>query len=752
MSALERRNGVLGLHFMEEFSGGFTVLGKLTLVLFIVILAAEAPFSAKGLNADGNALLDFKNGITSDPDKYLQSWNTADATPCNWNGIICKTIQGVSEEQVVEINLSRNALGGTISPRLGDLEYLISMNLGTNRLTGQIPKELFHARLNLTLLDLSNNALSGDIPAAIRNVGQYLQVLDLSGNELTGLPEDIRYCYRLQRLLLSKNNITSVLPIGLGSNLTELQRLDLSMNRFSGPIPDDFGNLTSIKGTLNLSNNHLSGSIPQSLANLRDVFIDLRNNNLSGPIPPDSYFQSLGETAFLGNAALCGAPLKTDCAPSPSPSSANSSTAAEAHSSSKKRLSKGAVIGIAVGCGVLGLLMATLVFCFFVRKLAMAKKTLTLSRSDNGLRGFLCSWRESASEAKSGEEEDDEGDLVHLTGVLSFTLEELLRASAYVLSKSGVGIVYKAVLDEGTVVAVRRLGVAGGEQRHKEFEAEVKAIAQVRHPNIVCLHSYSWTVDEKLLIYDYLSNGSLETALHGGRSEGLKGPLSWEVRIRIARGVAQGLAHIHECSPRKQYIHGDIKPGNILLDAFLEPRIADFGLQRLLALAQPAPVTEFGSTRGDSGTRLSPTAAAAAVALPEFGRRSESPKGAAQMVAPFLVGVYQAPEATNAKRFTQKSDVYSFGVVLLELLTGRSPFKQLAGGDLDLVSWMRMALLEKRALSEMFDPFLLKTANNQQSRMIESLQVALACIAVNPESRPKMKQIAEFFDLQTSNS
>lgn len=114
----------------------------------------------------------------------------------------------------------------------------------------------------------------------------------------------------------------------------------------------------------------------------------------------------------------------------------------------------------------------------------------------------------------SGEEEEAEGELVHLSGVLSFSLEELLRASAYVLGKSGVGIVYKAVLDEGTVVAVRRLG-AGGEQRRKEFEAEVKTIANVRHPNIVCLHSFSWTTDEKLLIYDYLSNGSLEMELHG---------------------------------------------------------------------------------------------------------------------------------------------------------------------------------------------------------------------------------------------
>jgi serine/threonine protein kinase len=87
---------------------------------------------------------------------------------------------------------------------------------------------------------------------------------------------------------------------------------------------------------------------------------------------------------------------------------------------------------------------------------------------------------------------------------------------------------------------------------------------------------------------------------------GRKGsPLTWEVRIRIARGVAHGLAHIHEYSSQKQYVHGDVKPGNILLDAFLESRIADFGLQRLLALAQPAPVTEFGGTGGDNGTRIS---------------------------------------------------------------------------------------------------------------------------------------------------
>ena len=140
----------------------------------------------------------------------------------------------------------RNALEGTISPRLGELGYLQVVDLSANKFTGQIPGELFKG-LNLTQLDLSNNDLSGDVPVEIGNVGEHLQVLELRGNGLTGLPEDISYCYRLQQLDLSDNNITSLLPTGLGSNLTQLERLDLSTNRFSGTIPDDFGSLTALK-------------------------------------------------------------------------------------------------------------------------------------------------------------------------------------------------------------------------------------------------------------------------------------------------------------------------------------------------------------------------------------------------------------------------------------------------------------------------------------------------------------------------
>jgi hypothetical protein len=105
-------------------------------------------------------------------------------------------------------------------------------------------------------------------------------------------------------------------------------------------------------------------------------------------------------------------------------------------------------------------------------------------------------------------------DLVPLDAQVAFDLDELLKASAFVLGKGGIGIAYKVVLEDGYTLAVRRLG-EGGSQRFKEFQTEVEAIGKLRHPNVVTLRAYYWSVDEKLLIYDYIPNGSLDTALHG---------------------------------------------------------------------------------------------------------------------------------------------------------------------------------------------------------------------------------------------
>lgn len=296
-------------------------------------------------------------------------------------------------------------------------------------------------------------------------------------------------------------------------------------------------------------------------------------------------------------------------------------------------------------------------------------------------------------------------------------LDELLRASAYVLGKSGLGIVYKVVLGNGVPVAVRRLG-EGGEQRYKEFAAEVQAIGKVKHPNIVKLRAYYWAPDEKLLISDFISNGNLATALRG--RNGQPSPnLSWSIRLRIIKGTARGLAYLHECSPRK-FVHGDIKPSNILLDMDFQPHISDFGLNRLISITGNNP-----STGGFMGG-----------ALP-YLKPSQTEK----------TNNYKSPEArVPGCKPTQKWDVYSFGVVLLELLTGKSPDSSPAASTSmevpDLVRWVRKGFEQESPLSEMVDPSMLHEVQAKKE-VLAAFHVALQCTEGDPEVRPRMKTISE---------
>ncbi|KAL0332187.1 UNVERIFIED_CONTAM: putative LRR receptor-like serine/threonine-protein kinase [Sesamum calycinum] len=196
---------------------------------------------------------------------------------------------------------------------------------------------------------------------------------------------------------------------------------------------------------------------------------------------------------------------------------------------------------------------------------------------------------ESISESTSSESEDTEishknqemrqknGALVTVDGEKQLELETLLKASAYILGASGSSIMYKAVLDDGTTLAVRRIG-ENGVERFRDFENQVRVIAKLVHPNLVRIRGFYWGTDEKLIIYDFVPNGSLANARY--RKAG-SSPchLPWEMRLKIAKGVARGLFYIHE----KKHVHGNLKPSNILLGPDMEPKIGDFGLERLVA-------------------------------------------------------------------------------------------------------------------------------------------------------------------------
>ncbi|KAF9677802.1 hypothetical protein SADUNF_Sadunf08G0145600 [Salix dunnii] len=756
------------------------------------------------LTPDGLALLSLKSAVDqTSAGSAFSDWNEDDPTPCRWTGVWCMNITGLPDPHVVGIAISGKNLRGYIPSELGNLIYLRRLNLHNNNFYGSIPDQLFNAT-SLHGLFLYGNNLSGSLPPSICNLPR-LQNLDLSNNSLSGsLPQNLNSCKQLQRLILAKNKFSSPIPAGIWPELDNLVQLDLSDNAFNGSIPNDIGELKSLSNTLNLSFNHLSGRIPKSLGNLPiTVSFDLRSNNFSGEIPQTGSFANQGPTAFLDNPLLCGFPLHKSCkGPArSSPGTRNSTPVSDKNP--KKGLSPGLIILIsvanAVGVAFLGLVI---VYIYWKKKDDSNGCSCTGERKFGGNeKSHMCSLCYCANGLRIEESdlEDQEkvgrgkpeGELVAIDKGFTFELDELLKASAYVLGKSGLGIVYKVVLDNGIPVAVRRLG-EGGEQRYKEFVAEAQAIGKVKHPNVVKLRAYYWAPDEKLLISDFISNGNLANALRAvngigevprpgnGDDDGMlwnswisnhsvmrwyilsprilplgehslsidhclnpclpfnhegiatnkkklftgrngqPSSLSWSTRLRIAKGTARGLAYLHECSPRK-FVHGDIKPSNILLDNKFEPYISDFGLNRLINITGNNPSSSGGFMGG---------------ALPYLKSvQTERPDN------------YRPPEArVLGNRPTQKWDVYSFGVVLLELLTGKSPeLSPSASTSIevpDLVKWVRKGFEEENPLSDMVDPLLLQEVHAKKE-VIAVFHVALACTEADSEVRPRMKTVSE---------
>ncbi|TYI30113.1 hypothetical protein ES332_A05G362500v1 [Gossypium tomentosum] len=688
------------------------------------------------LNNEGYALLSFKNSIYEDPEGSLSNWNSSHDNPCSWNGIACK------EQRVVSISIPNNKLRGFLPSALGSLFDLRHLNLRNNKLFGAFPVELLEVE-GLQSLVLYGNSLSESLPNQIGKL-KYLQTLDLSENFFNGsLPSSIVQCKRLRTLDLSQNNFTGSLPNGFGTGLVSLENLDLSFNKFNGSIPWDFGNLSSLQGTVDLSHNLFTGLIPGSLGDLPEkVYIDLTYNNLSGPIPQKGALMNRGPTAFFGNPGLCGPPLKNPCsldttgATSPSSHPLLQDNNSTGNLADKERgLSKGAVIAIIVsdiiGVCILGMLLS---YCCSIVCVCDNDKDDHgdgFEKGRNG-KGCLC-FRKVELETLS--EDLEQYDLVLLDTQLAFDLDELLKASAFVLGKSGTGIMYKVVLDDGLILAVRRLG-EGGSQRFKEFRTDVEAIGKLRHPNIVTLRAYYWSVDEKLLIYDYVPNGSLALALHGKAGMVSVTPLSWPVRLKIIKGIAKGLVYLHEFSPKK-HVHGDLKPSNILLDQNMESRISDFGLGQLAGIAGNSPIMQSDRMLSDEPQ--------------ERLQKSASSEATAIYSSTNLRSFYQAPEALKVVKPSQKWDVYSYGVILLAMLTGKYPVVCVGNSEMNLVHWIQLCIEEKKNLLDVLDPYLAPDADEEEE-IIAVLKITMACVHSSPERRPTMRHVFDALERLTRST
>ncbi|KAK7255765.1 hypothetical protein RIF29_29184 [Crotalaria pallida] len=521
-------------------------------------------------------------------------------------------------------------------------------------------------------LQLPRAGLSGPIPPNTLSRLTALRTLSLISNNITGFfPSGFSELKNLTYLYLQFNKFSGPLPLGflLWNNLSVA---NLSNNYFNGSIPLSVSNLTHLT-SLVLANNSLSGEIPDlNIPSLQELH--LANNNFSGVVPES--LQRFPSWAFSGNN-LTSADALPPAFPVQSPN---------AHPTKKtKGLKESALFGIIIAVCLLGfaVIAAFVILCCYGKwgedgqSVKSHKKSISLKKESPKIR--------------------DTNKIVFFEGCnLAFDLEDLLRASAEVLGKGTFGTVYKAALEDTTTLVVKRLKEVTVGKR--EFEQLMEVVGRIRHDNVSPLRAYYYSKEEKLMVYDYYEQGSVYAMLHGKRGEG-RVSLDWDSRLRIAIGVARGIAYVHTQHGGK-LINVNLKASNIFLNSQGYGCVSDIGLE---ALTCPIPA---------------PASRAAG---------------------------YLAPEVIDARKATLASDVYSFGVLLLELLTGKSP-AHAAGGEevVHLVRWVNSVVREEWT-AEVFDVELLRYPNIEEE-MVGMLQIGMACVVRVPDQRPTMSQVVTMME------
>ncbi|KAM2731482.1 hypothetical protein EV2_035137 [Malus domestica] len=300
---------------------------------------------------------------------------------------------------------------------------------------------------------------------------------------------------------------------------------------------------------------------------------------------------------------------------------------------------------------------------------------------------------------------------------LKFSMEEVVKATKnfsadLVVGDGGFGLVYKAQLSDGLTVAIKKLD-PDAFQGFREFQAEMETLGKLRHPNIVKMLGYCVSGADRILIYEFISKGNLDRWLNdssstdgGGYDDapGLRLPLSWKTRIKIVRGVANGLAYLHGLE--KPIIHRDIKASNVLLDKDFEAHIADFGLARRMDSSQSHVSTQFAGTMG-----------------------------------------YMPPEYKEGfTGATVRADVFSFGILMLEVATGRRPNLPTVhdGNEMGLVEWARKMVEQNRQM-EMVDSGISKE-DLDEGGVQEYFSIAILCACEISRQRPAMKEVIEMLN------
>ncbi|KAG5226263.1 inactive leucine-rich repeat receptor protein [Salix suchowensis] len=494
----------------------------------------------------------------------------------------------------------------------------------------------------------------------------------LSGKGLKGqFPLGLEHCKSLMSLDFSHNKLQGPIPSSISKRLPYITSLDLSYNNFSGEIPTNISNC-SFLNSLKLDHNQLTGNIPPEIGLLERIkFFSVANNHLSGPVPNFTHV-NLYDDSFANNAGLCGKPLKK-C------------------SSHQRKFDYSFKGGFVIGYLVFSISVAICFTSYCVPWVyaGEGKKKITIL----GMMMLMRRRKHKITEdGQAGSSLLEEG-----TKEVS-TLEKRVTRMSYAdlndatdsfsennaIGQGKVGILYKASLPNGYVLAVKKLHAF--QFLEEQFISELKILGSLRHINLLPLLGFCIEQNKRFLVYEYMPNGNLYDWLHP-KEESQEKVMEWGVRVKIAIGLARGLAWIHQNCHTVRVIHLDISSKCILLDRNFQPKLSNFGEAMLMSSTCTSSVNS------------------------ELWEMA------------FV-----------------KEDVQGFGVVLLELITRVDPRNMTDSSNNILDEW-NDHLLSSSSSSGAIDKSLI--GRGFDADIFQLLKVACRCVDPVPDRRPTMLQVYE---------
>ncbi|GJP66106.1 hypothetical protein CLOP_g23025 [Closterium sp. NIES-67] len=611
-------------------------------------------------------------------------------------------------ESLHSIAMDDNQLTGLLPPELGDLPNLSAIYVANNKLEGPIP-DSYSKLESLMYLDVSyNEGVNGTIPEFLGRMPR-IQSIAFEYCDLTGpLPANLGELQHIVEMFLDNNQLTGDIPPSFGQLVT-LNKLYLNHNMLSGGIPTELCQLTNVYD-LNLARNQLQGTIPACLTQLPHLAtLTLSMNLLTGPVP-EVTSTNVVHFEYNGNCLdnvpdqqeVCNAasPPTTDGTTPPttdgsttSPPPTDGTTTDGSSSTTTDTASQGSPppaaesppIPLSVfnatssqgGTPVAGIVTIAVFTTVLVALIAAA---------------FCLSWHQKHSE---GHNRSDQ------LPVAEYSLSKIKKATrnfTTIYGRGSFGMVYLAedfFRDQPEPRAIIKRAHDPQKLGEFLFKCKVEVLARARHRYLVNLLGYCVGKGERILVYEYLSNGTLFDRLHRPELE----PLPWETRVRIAVNVACALEYLHHgVSP--PLVHRAVTSSNILLAQDMSAKLSDFGI-----------------ARGSGGATSS---------FEENPRRQRKSRA----------GRAERGESSEASVQMEKVDVYGFGVVLLELITGQKAMK-----EVHITSVAAPFLEDAQMMPLMVDPQLGGYFN--QSELIELGTIARDCVQEDASSRPTMREVLQ---------